>query len=922
MRRVVHSSFIVVLLICVSTSAVAQTSQTGVLAGTVTDQTGAVLPGVTVEAKHQERGIVRSATTDTSGRFRMGAMALGAYTLTASLSGFENAVVKGSVVELGRTTDVNVTLRLAAASEAIVVTGDAPVVDRTNVTVTQRVRVDEFEKLPVRSYHTLVGMAPGIPGTGGGNVNAHGALSSNNQFLFDGVDTTDTTTGTFGSNLNFESVQEVTISTAGISAEYGRAVGAIVNVITKSGGNTFAGSAKWIGTNDEWNAQNKTKNELTGASLAREKLDKVSPTNSFTLGGPFWRDRIWFFGAWEKAKSTSAQFQTPITGENYRQTLESPFWDYRITAQMTPSHGLWFRQHDSPTTGFVVSYGRPAETFALTRQDQTGNSLAGQWTGVFGQSVSAEIFAATQTLTINVFPFRTSSLTGGATHFSQADGYYYNGAFFDGFVDRPRKQLVGAVSIFRSMFGRAHDVKIGFDRQDLESQALFTFQNNQLFIDRSFDPATRTFVPNTRRDYDPPAASVSKGEITALYIRDKVDIVDRLFMEAGVRFEKQTSESDLGVTTVDTSTWSPRLSFSYDLRGDGKSLIVGSYARPYQFITQSFSDSFAQIPQKGNYTNYTWDGTKYVQGNRIVVGGSTNRPNPKVNPSYVDELTFGFQRQLGAVMGVGIRGVWRSWGDLIDDIEGFNPDGTRFFRVENYDRAEREYRGVELTFERRFSKNWSANVNYTWSRTTGNHFDNAFSQLGDFVGETCRSTVDLTIGNKGVISCREVQEGANRNGRAGYDRPHNLKAQAAYVFHLGPVNLTTGMTGEYISGATFVPNQSMDILLPGTTTRSGLTATYWYEKLGEHRLPSTYYVDSSIEATYRIWKSVEFGAKGEIFNAFNRQDKLGVTFTAYCADAASTNTTCKTQRERFGKATARGNFRGPRGFRLTALLRF
>src|SRR5207342_1582009 len=110
-------------------------------------------------------------------------------------------------------------------------------------------------------YQTLIGQAPGIVGTG--NVNSHGALTSNNIFMFDGVNTTDPTTGTFGANLNFEAIQEMVIRTSAVGVEYGRGTGAVVDVITKSGTNRFEGAFKWLLSNDDWNADNTTVDEVT-----------------------------------------------------------------------------------------------------------------------------------------------------------------------------------------------------------------------------------------------------------------------------------------------------------------------------------------------------------------------------------------------------------------------------------------------------------------------------------------------------------------------------------------------------------------------------------------------------------------------------------------------------------------------------------
>src|SRR6185295_664300 len=120
-----------------------------------------------------------------------------------------------------------------------------------------------------RGYQTLIEFAPGLnDADADGNTNSHGAVDSSNLFLFDGVDTTDPTTGTFGANNNFDTIQEVVVSNSAISAEYGRAQGAVVNVITKSGTNIFHGTARTVVTNDNWNAQNKGP-----ASFERDKLN-------------------------------------------------------------------------------------------------------------------------------------------------------------------------------------------------------------------------------------------------------------------------------------------------------------------------------------------------------------------------------------------------------------------------------------------------------------------------------------------------------------------------------------------------------------------------------------------------------------------------------------------------------------------------
>src|SRR5262245_56723651 len=324
-------------------------------------------------------------------------------------------------------------------SETVEVEGDSPIVDMTNTTVTTAVRKEEYENMPIgRSYQALLARAPGVVGTG--NVNSSGANTSNNLFLMDGIDTTDPTTGTFGSNLNYEAIQEVSVSTNGISAEYGRALGAVTNVVTKSGTNKFSGSAKFIATNDEWSTQNKTKSETTGASLARVIFAKTNPLYSFTLGGPIKRDRAWFFGAYERSESTTPQRQTVgQVPENYQQTTKSNFLNVRVTGQIAKNHQAWVKYFESPTDGFVIDYWASAtnaagDLAALTRQDQTADNWAAQYTGVLRQNWTVEASGGTYASVLTVGQYVDGRGGSNAPHTSLADGKTYNGSAFDGYT--------------------------------------------------------------------------------------------------------------------------------------------------------------------------------------------------------------------------------------------------------------------------------------------------------------------------------------------------------------------------------------------------------------------------------------------------------------------------------------------------------
>ncbi|MEZ5416996.1 MAG: TonB-dependent receptor [Vicinamibacterales bacterium] len=911
-----------------STYAFAQPAQTGTVAGVVQDDSGGVLPGVTVTLTSQERGTVRTAVTDENGRYVFAALSIGNYTVEATLSGFAPVRLTDNLVETEKITNVAVMMKVGGLTESVTVTGQTPIVDLTNTTGNTRLRRDEFERLPVgRSYQSLVVASPGVVGgslTGSSNVNALGAPNNANIYIMDSVDTTDPTTGTFGANLNFEAIQEVSVSTSAVSVEYGRGQGAIVNVITKSGTNRFEGSAKYIVVNDNWDQQNSTTNEVTGASNARVKFDQVNPTYAFTFGGPLLRDRAWFFGAYEYATNTTPRRQTagPIP-EDYQQSTENKFANVRATVQVADGHQAWVKYFRSPTDGFVIDYWgtQPAgELEALTSQSQSSNSWAAQWNGVLRDNWAIEAAAGTYQSRIDVTTFENGRIGTNAPVLSQADNRNYNGATFDGYVERPRTQANVASTWFFNLGSRSHNVKVGLDYQTVESGSQFDFPNRQYYIAESFDQASGTLVPLFRRDYES-GDSTSTGRNLALYARDKFDLTSKIFVEAGFRFEKQTGKSDLGADTVDTAVIAPRVSASYNVTGDGKTIVTGSYGRFYTGIIQSFSDGFAGVPQQANFDNYAWNGSTYVLQNQVRVGGNTFVPNPDLKPSFMDEYTVGVQRQFGRSMAVGVRVIAREWGDLIDDIRTINPDLSINRQVVNYDVAERQYRGALFTFEKRFANNWNLQASYAYSRTRGNHFDATFSALGDYIDADCRTTLDSTIGAGGVLSCAEVQNGANKNGRPIYDRPHNLKVNGAYVRGLGPVNVALGALFESASKRRYEKVRSMNVLRPGTLTNFGPTATYFYNERGSDPVPGMQWtLDNSAEVTWMGPQRTQVGIKAEVFNVTNQEAKIISNNTAFCGTTA--NAGCATAVANYGKASARGSFQTPRTFRLSAIFRF
>ncbi len=219
---------------------------TGSIIGRVVDPTGSPLPGVAVEATSERLQGARAATTSSSGAYRFASLPPGSYRVRATLSGFRS-VEKAATVSLDATATVDLTLQVSA-EEQVVVSGEAPLIDKTATTTGTNYTSNVIAHLPVsRNYADIVKSNPGVSTDRGDTegrslaLTIYGATSAENQWIIDGVNTTNVLKGVQGKAINNEFVQEVEVKTGGYQAEYGRALGGVVNVITKSGGNEFHG---------------------------------------------------------------------------------------------------------------------------------------------------------------------------------------------------------------------------------------------------------------------------------------------------------------------------------------------------------------------------------------------------------------------------------------------------------------------------------------------------------------------------------------------------------------------------------------------------------------------------------------------------------------------------------------------------------
>src|SRR6266511_5135844 len=296
-----------------ATGGIAFAQTTGDITGTVTDSSGAALPGVNCTATSPALQGSRSSITSNSGNYRIASVPPGTYKVICSLAGFATAE-KTAYVTLGSTATANQMLQISQKEE-IIVSGTAPVVDTSNTTTGSNYSAKVMEKLPLgRNYAAVVRLQPGVQEDTGDRqgrglaLSVYGSTSAENQFVIDGVNTNSVVRGVQGKIINSEFIQEVEVKTGGYQAEYGRATGGIINVVTKSGGNEFHGDLFGYYNPPSFTArprQDVTPDESqTGDASTNtagsHTINVDRREGGVDLGGFFLKDHIWFFGAYDR----------------------------------------------------------------------------------------------------------------------------------------------------------------------------------------------------------------------------------------------------------------------------------------------------------------------------------------------------------------------------------------------------------------------------------------------------------------------------------------------------------------------------------------------------------------------------------------------------------------------------------------------
>jgi outer membrane receptor protein involved in Fe transport len=665
------------LLLLVALSAVAQ-EQTGSIEGTVRDASGAVLPGVTVEAKNATRGGTFTEVTDSAGLYRLPSLPAGKYVVTATLSGFNPSTVSNVNLLLGQILKVDHVMRVGV-SESITVTADAPLVDVKQSASATSVRAEEFERLPVgRDFASVVTLTPGANRErASGGISVDGASSSENKFVIDGVDTTDMRDGSQAKTLITDFVDEVQVKSAGYAAEFGGATGGVINVVTKGGTNQFRGDIYGYATQDNLNGAERPQLELAlnSTTVAQSPVYRKDEFSQYepgiTIGGPILRDRLFFFAAYQpqnitqtrlidyvganagKTRSFETTTKTNYGTGNLNGTFGSKL-SYKLSANFAPAErqGLPFATfpgtvdaaqlaainrngRGSPTVNADIGREFDNESYsAFVDVFPTQSILIGVRGGRFttdyrDTGIPNEILHAFSTVGSDpaIFPdipanlLRAPGFTSVATNTAVAR-------------DKYNRDALSVDATWYLHAGGEHAIKAGVQKEKITND-VFSGEL-QPRIDYYWTLAHAGTGQRGKYGYFTVRQFATVGDVqqdtTGIFLQDAWTIKDRLTVNFGVRAESEdVPQYRAGAGTFIKFDYgdkiSPRLGFAYDLFGTGRTKLYGSYGTFFDVTKLEWPRGSSGGERWIDY-HFTLDNPDWTK-NICSVGGNTtaDRPN-------------------------------------------------------------------------------------------------------------------------------------------------------------------------------------------------------------------------------------------------------------------------------------------------------
>jgi hypothetical protein len=859
------------LLLLASSTAIAQTKY-GMMSGVVVDSTGAALPGVAVRLEGPDMKGARATVTDARGFFRIIPVPPGDYyKVTFDLTGFKTVEVSNLIVDIDTETQVNATMELSEFAGSIEVVADRVVVDTTKTLVDTNVDFDLFDTLPQdRRYSSIIAASPGT--RPGNNVQISGGSDDANIYLVDGVDTTDPIWLTWGTQLNIDIIDEISVQRAGYTAEYGRASGGIVNMVTKSGGNDFSVLARVVIANSDWSSDWGTESETGREKAGAARVDEIRP--SIAVGGPILRDRLWFFASYENRDMTrdysyNASNEDRIngelsTGEFY---YKGHFLSAKLTGQINASNRLVAFYNEDPidfSPLYAGSRGFPNwHPDAERKQYQKSQAFSLLWHSTLSDKWFLEAKYQNFVFQIDFLPDGVPWDQGIPYVYDQGSGYNYGSPPWAWYTERPRDGVNAAATHFIDTNSGSHELKFGFDWADMKPTAGGYHNTNGWYrvngdVPIRYDIWTDEAGPRPfRQDY------------RAIFVQDQWRIGNAT-LNFGLRAEATelyNASDDSLMSFGFGDQIAPRLGFAYDLKGDS---IHGSLSRfyilPGNYIAQYFDD------RPDVWTRYLWNDSCDTTGGNVWdypdscwdfawdwSPGVSAEMDPNLDPIYLDEFTVGYSANIGRQIGADVTFVWREQENTIDF---YDPNATYFYLVTNVPDAAAdypevgqelaskpyfEYQALQFQLQKRFGPDrFQFLANYTYV-IKSNAWDSGFQR------------------NKYayVFWAPEMMD-PQRFGQV--EGAHYVKFNGSYAFNW---RMILGMSAYWRSGYRYTP---VSWKWPdGSWT---WYTTVFTDERGSLDVGSNWEADLYLEQPFSIGP-VDVAVYANVFNLFNNQQPTG-----------------------------------------------
>lgn len=603
---------------------------TATLTGTATSDK-APLPGATVTVSSPAMQGTRTAVTGPNGDYNFSALPPGTYTVVFELSGLQT-VKKSVEVRLAQVARADADLKPSKVQESITVTASAPSVLETPSVSTSLTR-EQVEALPLtRTIAGRIQLAPGVNNDGPNNQTIiAGAPSYDNLYMVNGVVVNDTIRGQPENLFIEDAIQETTLLTSGISAEYGRFTGGVINTITKSGGNEFSGTLRDTVTNPSWTKITDFHDPISGA-VQPQNTHTFNKQYEGTLGGYAIRDRLWFFGAGRKLTSASSRV-TSSTNIPFNNIQDNKRYEGKLTGQITSKHSLVGTYLHNLTNETNNVFGNIVDLASLSNRKLPNWLETGHYSGVITNSLLVEgqwsrryfafIGGGGPKGVLNpdgTAPASDPTFIAGTLMRDIGTG---NRAWSPTFCScdpktRNNKDYEGKLNYFLSTSSMgSHNVVGGYDayheiRHENNFQSGNDFrifgdfitvgQNVFFHTDPSGGKTTRGFILWTPISQ---LSQTSDAETKSVFVNDKWDLNNHWSFNLGVRYDKNNAIDQSHNKISDDSNTSPRFGLIYDLHGDGRNRFTANYAKYVSHIDNGVNDSIAAGGQPASiYFNY------------------------------------------------------------------------------------------------------------------------------------------------------------------------------------------------------------------------------------------------------------------------------------------------------------------------------